>query len=173
MAESMSDYYQQAREVAKIERELEVERWVKIRLVLEPDADRGNRQLLYEYDLPRSVADRREWVIRWRTAKLQCQHPHGYICKDSYYYRRIMGRTFGMQDDLDRFISAKAQLTRQQRVVDEYRLEQKQKNDLFYDEAADELLQKAMAKLDAKRLNVAAAEARLKAKVEEYNNQTK
>lgn len=172
MAESISDYYEQAKAIAKIERELDVEQWVKIQLWYEPDDRPLNKRLLYEYDLPRDLAERRDWVIRWRRAKLQCKNPHGNICENSIYYRKVKGYTFGMQEDLDRFISAKAQLTRQQRVVSEYRHQQKQKNDMFYNEADDELLQKALAKLDIKRQNITKAEARLVAKVEEYKQQT-
>lgn len=164
--ESNQDYFERAKAIARAERELGFEQWDKISIEREGDKP-GEYVRLYGYDLPRKMAERYEWVIRWRAARLQCQYPRYTVRVFHSLYRRIKGANIGMQQDIDRFISAKAQVSRLENALEDYVAEQKE-NNLFYDEATDLLTVKSRAKLAAKRDNVAQAEARLKEKVRTY-----
>ena len=63
----MSDFYQFAKDLAKAEKELKVERWVEVTLYY----GYADKQVsLYHYDLPREMYFRYQWVIRWRMAKI-------------------------------------------------------------------------------------------------------
>ena len=164
--ESLSDYYEEAKEIARIEKGLGIELWDRI--AIERDGDKYYERIqLYSYDLPRSIAEKYEWVIRWRAAKLQCQYPR--YCVRIYHspYRKIAGDNIGMQSDLDKFIASKAQLSKQQRRLDEYIAHEKE-NNIFFDESADEMVVKVKAKIERNRQIVAEAEARLIEKVKQY-----
>ena len=63
--------------------------------------------------------------------------------------------------------SAKAQVTKMERTIKEYVTWQR-RNNLFFDEQTDEMLQKAVAKLKTKKENVRKAEKRLHQKVEKH-----
>ena len=162
--ESLHDYYKMAKEIAKIEKSLNIEQWVKIAVVYKLE---GNEIVLYRYDLPVWQYRKWEWVVRWRQAKLQCQHPRECVTLAFDYYKKVMGYTIGMQQDIDKFVAAKAKVSMQERIVKEY-VEQQRKSNLFFDEDTDEQLLKIMAKLKERKENVAQAELRLTVKVKEY-----
>lgn len=166
--ETMADYYEMAKEIAREEKELKVERWVLISLVRQVGGSGQQLDKMKTYDLPVRMKERWEWVIRWRRAWLQCRYPRDIIVETSSYYRKVDGCDIGMHVDLARFIAAKAQFTRQQKIVDEYRREKSEENDLFYDESADEQLQAMLMKLGRKEKEILAAGERLAKKVEEY-----
>lgn len=69
-----------------------------------------------------------------------------------------------MQKDIDIFVAAKAQLSKQKRALAEY-IEYQRNNNMFYNEETDEQTLKYKAKLAIKEQNVADAEARLIEKV--------
>ena len=160
--ESLHDYYEMAKLIAKVEKELKVERWVKISFSYKKD---HKETFLWHYDIPVCLYERREWVIRWRRAKLQCLYPREYVEIGFFYYKKVQGINIGMQAELDRFISAKAQLTKQKNILNAYVDRKRKENDLFYNEEQDETLQKARAKLALKERNVIEAEERLKRKI--------
>lgn len=83
-----------------------------------------------------------------------------------------MGENIGMQKDLNKFLAAKAQVTRQERVIRQYIEQKRNEGDMFYNESEDEDLAKAIAKLQTKKEMVAQAEARLIEKVKEYRMKT-
>ena len=71
--ESMDDWFQMAKDLAKAERELKIEQWVEVTIYY----GYADKQVsLYHYNLPREMYFRYQWVIRWRMAKLQCQYPN-------------------------------------------------------------------------------------------------
>lgn len=164
--ESLSDYYEEAKEIARIEKELGIEMWDRVSIERSGDKE-GEHIALYSYDLPRSIAEKYEWVLRWRTAKLQCQYPRYIVWCYHGLYRKIAGENIGMQEDLDKFIASKAQLSKQQRRLDEYIAYEKE-NNIFFDESADEQVVKVKAKIERNRQIVAEAEARLIEKVKQY-----
>ena len=164
--ESISDYYEEAKEIARIEKELGIEMWDRVSIERSGDKE-GEHIALYSYDLPRSIAEKYEWVLRWRTAKLQCQYPRYTVRCYHGLYRKIAGENIGMQEDLNKFIASKAQLSKQQRRLDEYIAHEKE-NNIFFDESADEQVVKVKAKIERNRQIVAEAEARLIEKVKQY-----
>lgn len=164
--ESLSDYYEEAKEIARIEKGLGNEMWDRVSIERSGDKE-GEHIALYSYDLPRSIAEKYEWVLRWRTAKLQCQYPRYTVRCYHGLYRKIAGENIGMQEDLDKFIASKAQLSKQQRRLDEYIAHEKE-NNIFFDESADEQVVKVKAKIERNRQIVAEAEARLIEKVKQY-----
>ncbi len=163
--ESLSDYYTMAKEIAKVEKEFNIEHWVYITIDRNGDKE-GEYINLYHYDLPRHIAEKYDWVIRWRTAMLQCKYPRYSVCCRHSPYRKVMGANIGMQKDLYTFIAAKAQLTKQQRDVDSY-IQHEKKSNMFFNEDTDEQLIKAKEKLVRKREAVIQAEARLIEKVKQ------
>lgn len=168
--ESISDFMEIARDYAKGEKELEVQHWVYIGIE-RIDAN-GNRVRIFSYDLPREVYERRNWVVRWREAKCRCQYPKDNVqCYFSFYDKRL-GNDQKLSDDLRKLISCKAQVSKQQRLIDEY-IDWHRKNDLFFDENTDTELLKIRKKLAQKTVNVQEAEQRLKMKIEQIKQSRK
>lgn len=161
--ESLNDYYQMAKEIAKVEKELSIEQWDFV--TIERNGDKECEHIrLYSYNLPRRVVEKYEWVIRWRAARLQCQYPRYTITVRHGLYKKVMGENIGMQKDIDIFVAAKAQLSKLKRALAEY-IEYQRNNNMFYNEETDEQTLKYKAKLAIKEQNVADAEARLIEKV--------
>lgn len=161
----MDDYIQYARDMAKAERELEIEIWVIISFYRKDSNDENIP--IFRYDLPKKLADKYSWVIDWRKAKLVCQYPRGNVSHTYCLYDRHSGEDYSFGSDLSRLAAAKAQVTKVQRTIREYINWQKQ-NNLFFDEDKDEMLSKARNKLKIKEENVRQAEYRLRKKVESY-----
>ena len=169
--ESLHDYFMKAKEIAKEEKKLGIEHWDGISI--ERDGDKcGEYIRLYHYDLPRQLAEKYDWVIRWRAAKLQCQFPRYCVRICHYLYKKVMGVNIGMQKDIDIFVAAKAQYTKQKRILDDYISKQKESN-IFFCEDTDEEVIKIKAKLERKKENIEQAEARLIEKVEQYKKSNK
>lgn len=167
--ESLQDYFLMAKEIARQEKSLGIERWDRISIEREGDKE-GEYVGLYHYDLPRQLAEKYAWVIRWRAARLQCQHPRYCVHIFHCPYKKVMGVNIGMQKDIDTFVAAKAQYTKQQRILDNYISEQKATN-MFFSEDTDQEVVRIKAKLAVKKENIEQAEARLIAKVEQYKSQ--
>lgn len=68
--EKIDNWWEYAREQAKAERELKIEKLVYISI--EYKEENGERIVLYHYNLPRELHERYRWVIRWRKV---CQYP--------------------------------------------------------------------------------------------------
>lgn len=86
--ESMEDWFQMAKDYAKAEKELKIEKWVEVTLYY----GYAEKQVsLYHYNLPREMYFRYQWVIRWRMAKLQCQNPKQIISISLYFYDKRSG----------------------------------------------------------------------------------
>lgn len=107
--ENMGDWFQTDKDMAKAEKELEIENWVQISVCY----GHGHQSvILYTYDLPREVYERRMWVIRWRMAKLQCQYPKQIVSTSLYFYDKRSGESMDVNGCLSKLISAKAQITK-------------------------------------------------------------
>lgn len=162
--ERIDDFIQKAKDYAKAEKELEEQRWVFISI--ERTDGRCNYERLFCYDLPREVYERRRWVIEWRKSRFVCQYPKGNVrCYMSYYDKRL-GTDFRLNEDLNRLRSAKAQVTKVQRKIEEY-ITYNRAHNLFFDESTDMDLLKAREKLAMKIANVQAAEERMKLKIKQ------
>ena len=138
--EKMDSWWEYARELAKAERELKIEKWVYISI--EYKEENGERVVLYHYDLPRELHERYRWVIRWREAKLLCQYPKKNIHTYYSYYDKRTGLNTDFNSLLSKLTSAKAQITIAER---------KEQNNLFFNEQTDEQLIKFRKKLSKKR----------------------
>ena len=69
--EKMDSWWEYARELAKAERELKIEKWVYISI--EYKEENGERVVLYHYDLPRELHERYHDQLRGG-AKVQNDH---------------------------------------------------------------------------------------------------
>lgn len=168
--ESMSDWFQTANDYAKAEKELKIEKWVRIFIEYKEEG-RLEPVRLFTYDLPREVYERRKWVIRWRLARFQCQYPKQFVqCYFGYYDRRS-GESLEFSSCLSKLISAKAQVTKAERMMNEY-IEHNRQNNLFFNEETDEELVKFKKKLERKKANVAECEKRLEELVKRKNDGT-
>ncbi len=166
--ERIDDFIQLAKDYAKAEKELEVQHWVFISI--ERTDGRCNYERLFSYDLPREVYERRRWVIEWRKSRFVCKYPKGNVrCYTSYYDKRF-GMDARLNEDLRRLISAKAQVTKVRRKIDEY-VAYNRAHNLFFDESADTDLRKAREKLLSKMLAVQAAEERMKLKIKQMKEE--
>lgn len=162
----MSDFYQYANDLAKAEKELKVEQWVEVTLYY----GYADKQVsLYHYNLPSEMYSRYQWVIRWRMAKLQCQYPKQIICISLYHYDKRSGESMELNSCLSKLISAKAQVTKAERMMKNY-IEHNRQNNLFFDENTDDELVKFKAKLERKKIECAECEKRLEKLVERRMN---
>lgn len=145
--ENMGDWMEYAREYAKTQREMEIERWVCI--TIEYRTKERERVILFRYDLPREIYERRQWVVRWRHARLLCRYPRENVQTFFSYYDRRTGLSMDFGSALSRLSAAKAQITIARRKEQEY-LEYQRQNNLFFNENDDEQLAKFRRKLQTK-----------------------
>ena len=162
----MDDWFQMAKDYAKAEKELKIEKWVEVTLYY---GYAENQVSLYHYNLPREMYFRYQWLIRWRMAKLQCQYPKQIICISLYHYDKRSGESLEVSSCLSKLISAKAQVTKAERKMNEY-IEHNRQNNMFFDEESDEELVKFREKLERKKLECAECEKRLEKIVESRMN---
>lgn len=164
------DWMELSRDLAKAEKELRIEKWVRI--VIGYRNERNECVDLYLYDLPREVYERHRWIVRWRCARLQCRFPRFAVqCYYDYYDRRT-GLKTGMGSCLSALAAAKAQVTKAERNMEKYILHQKEKYPLFgYDENADPALIKYREKLAAKKLKLVVAEQTIRDAVENHKQE--
>lgn len=145
--ENMGGWMEYAREYAKIQREMGIERWVCI--TIEYRTKERERVILFRYDLPRDIYERRQWVVRWRHARLLCRYPRENVQTFFSYYDRRTGLDMNFGSALSRLSAAKAQITIVRRKEQEY-LEYQRQNNMFFNEAEDETLAKFRWKLQSK-----------------------
>lgn len=162
--ERMDDWMEYAREHAKAERELKIEKWVYISI--EYRTKTRDRIVLYTYDLPRKLYERRSWVIRWRVAILQCLYPKEDIHPYFSYYDKRTGLSAGFDSALSKLSAVKAQITIAERKEKEY-IEYQRANNLFFDETTDEQLVLFRQKLHVKRDNHAVLEHQIRSMIDE------
>lgn len=161
--ERIDDWWEYAKDLAKAERELQIERWVYISIEYKDEA--GRRCRLHSYDLPRELHERYRWVIRWREAKLQCQYPRENINTYYSYYDKRTGLRTDFNSCLMKLAATKAQITRAERKEAEY-LAYQRLNNLFFDEQTDEQLLQFHEKLRMKKEKYAALEHQIRSEVE-------
>ena len=161
--ENMDDFMQLAKDYAAAEKKLGVQHWVYISIERK-DKD-GNCSVLFHYDLPREVYERREWVIEWRKAKFVCLYPKDQLnCYYSFYDKRL-GNNPKLTDDLRKLVSAKVQVTKIERKIKNYIASNS--GNMFFCENTDSDLSEAREKLAIRKADVQAAEERLYMKIKE------
>lgn len=146
--EKIGDWWEYAKELAKAERDLQIDHWVRISIEYKDEA--GNPVRLHSYDLPRGLYERYRWVIHWRETKLQCLYPRKYISTYYSFYDKRTGLRTDFNSCLMKLAAAKAQITIAQRKEAEY-IEYQRLNNLFFDEQTDEQLLIFRQKLAVKK----------------------
>lgn len=146
--EPIPDWLQDARDLAKAERELEIVHWVRITIGYRNDENVWIH--LYQFDFPRDNEDRYFWVVRWRMAKLQCQYPRFNVTHYRSHYDKRTGLKTDFNSCLGRLAASKAQITKAKRSEEEYIAEQRKRYPMFYDPATDPELEKFRRKLERK-----------------------
>ena len=138
MAQEVSvgyDWMQAAKDLAKAEKDLGVQKWVLITFYRKNE--KGEAEKIFEYDLPRELWIKWNWVVNWRRAKLICMFPRGEVYSTMSFYDKRSGYETGINTFLGRLISAKAQATKVQRSIDNY-IAWNRRNNMFFDENTDE-----------------------------------
>lgn len=165
MAQEVSvgyDWMQAAKDLAKAEKDLGVQKWVLITFYRKNE--KGEAEKIFEYDLPRELWIKWNWVVNWRRAKLICMFPRGEVYNTMSFYDKRSGYETSINTFLGRLISAKAQATKVQRSIDNY-IAWNRRNNMFFDENTDEKLIILRGILFAKINNIHEAEERLKSKI--------
>lgn len=122
----MEEWMQYAKDMAKAEKELKIQQRVIISFYR--TTERGDKVTLFQYNLPRQIADRYSWVIQWRWAKLVCQYPKGNISHSYSLYEKRSGKDYSFGSCLSSLAAAKAQVTKMERTIREHIDWQKQNN---------------------------------------------
>lgn len=165
--ESIHEFYEMVRAEKKAASEIKAEKWYKI--TIEATIRPGERKTFYTYDVPDSFLDKYDWVFRWRRAKIQCLHPK--LCMTQYicpYYKKE-GASFEYNNSvLSKYIAAKARITRQQKIVDEYLITQQ--SSLFFNPDEDQQLQKILGKLQSAKAMLAQMEKQIDTIVKEHKS---
>ena len=102
-------------------------------------------------------------------AKLQCQYPKQIVSTSLYFYDMRSGESLEVSSCLSKLISAKAQITKAERRMNEY-IGYNRQNNMFFNESTDEELVKFREKLERKKLECAECEKRLEQLVEKRRN---
>ena len=165
--ESVHEFYEMVRAEKKAAFEVKAEKWYKI--TIEATIRPGERKTFYTYDVPDSFINKYDWVFRWRRAKIQCLHPK--LCMTQYicpYYKKE-GVLFEYHNSvLSKYIAAKARVTRQQKIVDEYLFSQQ--SSLFFNPDEDQQLQKILGKLQSAKAMLAQMEKQIDTIVKEHKS---
>ncbi len=159
------DWMQEAKDLARAERELQINHWVYI--TFEYREDDRCRVVLHKIDIPCRMLDRWRWLIEWRRAALVCHYPRKRVQVFYCYYDKRTGLQTGFDHLISRVAAAKAQITKTERRITEY-VHYMTHNDLFFDPATDEQLRCANEKLAQKRANYADLCALLQKEVEKH-----
>jgi hypothetical protein len=110
----------------EIEKEMGIQKWVHIsifRVIVNNDgrSQWDNKILLYEYNIPRTIYDRKQWILRWRTAKFQCQYPRDTINLSLSFYDKTSGIELAWNSVLNKLIAAKRNITKMRNKMAEYK----------------------------------------------------
>lgn len=157
-----NDWMQAAKDLAKAEKDLGIQKWVLISFYRKNE--KGEAEKIFEYDLPRELWIKWNWVVNWRRAKLICMFPRREVYSTLSFYDKRSGYEIGIGTCLSKLISAKAQVAKVQRSIDNY-ISWQRRNNMFFDENTDEKLILIRKKLAIKITNVHEAEERLKSKI--------
>lgn len=87
--ERIDDWIQAAKDLARAERELQIDHWVYITIEYREDDPR--KVVLHKIDIPRRMLDRWQWLVDWRKAKYVCQYPRKGVQVYYCYYDKRTG----------------------------------------------------------------------------------
>lgn len=164
----INEWVEYAKDLAKAEKELKIEHWVKISFCYRDL--QANTYTLYEIDLPRKLYEKYQWVIQWRKAKLVCQYPKNNVQVCCCFYDKRTGLKTGFNSMLSQLASRKAQITKVERKIQEY-IKYNTYNNLFFDKNTDENLLKVYQKLEQKKLNAGKMYAAIQEAVQKHQKE--
>lgn len=167
--EHIEDWEQDTRDLARAERELRIEHWVRVSIGYLNA--RGETVILYGYDLPRGMHERYRWVIRWRTARLQCLYPRESVCTYYGYYDKRTGLKTDFNSCLHKLAAAKAQITKARRSEENHIAAMKNKYPMFYNPDEDAELIKYRIKLGRKVENCRELEESIRQAVDRHQQE--
>ncbi|MFC0318706.1 MULTISPECIES: hypothetical protein [Olivibacter] len=132
--------------------EIKIEKYVKLRIIKYACREDGStdyhegKEYLKEYDLPRELYERKQWVMRWRAAWFQCRYPRNEICRQISFYDLKSGVDLELEPVLNRLVSVKRMVTKLRNAIAEYEAERA--TELIWEKEYDSLYQKALSKLE-------------------------
>jgi len=132
--------------------EIKIEKYVKLRIIKYALREDGStdyhegKEYLKEYDLPRELYERKQWVMRWRSAWFQCRYPKNEISRQISFYDLKSGADLELEPLLNRLVSAKRMITKLRNAIAEYEAERA--TELIWEKEYDTLYQKALSKLE-------------------------
>ena len=135
--DTIPDFLQEAKELAKAEKELGIVHWIRTTIGYRDD---GVFHQLYQYDFPQESRDRYNWIIRWRKARLQCQFPRQYIDHHQARYDKNTELRTDFKSCLGSLAASKAQITKAKRSREAHVAFMREKYSLFCDPQTGELL---------------------------------
>lgn len=159
--ESVGDWMELAKAFDKAEKET-VQPYVVVLL-----EDQATKEKLYQYDLPREMFWKYQWVIRWRMARLQCQRPKHIISQYLSFYDKVTGLEYGFGSLLSKLTAAKAQVTILENKMADYK--QRMKESLFFDEDTDDTIRMFKCKIESQRAKQREYEKQIKDKLQAIN----
>ena len=121
--DAVKDYFEQQRAEEQVEKELNVNRWVIISIGYRSRDYRTPDVLLYKYNIPVYLKEKYSWVIRWRAAKIQCQHPKEDICTWHTNYDKRTSLKLEHDSLYTKVIRWKGLVTRAKNIIKEYEAE--------------------------------------------------
>lgn len=168
--ENINDFFDMVKEQKKVAAEIKAEKWVVV--TIEATVKPGERQRFYRYELPEHLAEKYDWVIRWRKSRLQCLYPRLTMTTYHAYYFRKGNVIFEYNNSLlSKYIAMKAQVSRAKTKVSDY--VKSQSASLFFDPDNDELLQKALAKVKDKETKLAQLELEIEQVIKNHHSRQK
>jgi len=125
--------------------------------------DSTTEEVLYQYDIPRYMLFKYDWVIKWRLARFVCQRPRHKINQILSFYDKKTRLDFNFGSLLSKLTSAKAQVTMLENKMAKYK--ELMKEDLFFDETKDPNIAKFRCKIEAQRQKIKDYEHEIKEKI--------
>lgn len=156
-----SDWMEMAKYHAKAEKET-VEPYVIVTI-----EDRTTKEQLYQYDVPRAMFWRYDWVFRWRKSRYHCQRPKNDIVQTVCFYDKKTGLQYGLGSLLSGLVAAKANMTKlvnKREAYIEYRSQE-----LFFNPETDTILAKFYNKIEQQKTKIAEYEQQIREKVNHFD----
>lgn len=142
----------------------EVESWIEISWYVIDDfqtfRDNKIECFVHKIEIPRYMLEKWQWLITWRTSKYQCLNPRKKVINYYCYYDKKTGLDNSATSLLQKYTSAKAQLTKIQNVINRYKSDMSKT--LFQDFEHDEIYKKLICKLENKKQLLIDIEEQLK-----------
>ena len=157
--ESVAGWHELAKAYARAERELEIKPYFRVEF-----RKKKTQELVFSYDLPRDMYWEKQWVVRWRLAKLICQYPREDITQYIIPYDKSSGLKVGFGSCLSKLAAIKAHITMLENERKDYIASQQ--GQLFFDESTDAHLLRIAEKMQSQKENYIQLEAQIKGMVE-------